>query len=332
MGMNDHLFGLRLFFRVARKGSFSAAGRELNIPQPTVSRIISQLEQEVGASLLVRTTRAVSLTDAGSDFLARLEPILLALDEAEQAARGTDELRVVLRVGLSSSFAMRAVVPRLPAFLGRHPKLKLELLMDDMRQDLVADGVDVALRIGDLSNSNALAKRIGATPRIVAAAPSYLERAGTPQSPADLALHEVIVGPSLAGHQWHFKHNGTSTSVRADGHLAVSVNEVSIVAAVAGLGIVSMSLAGCIKETEEDKLVRLLPDWDMGEIEVHAVFAAGRAAKPAGRAFADFLAAELDGPLLTTRQVGRSPARIVDIGVARQPSTPTPVIRTTAFA
>lgn len=295
MTMNDHLFGLRLFLRVARKGSFSAVGREMNIPQPTVSRIISQLEKEVGAALLIRTTRAVSLTEAGSDFIARLEPILAALDEAEQAARGADELRGVLRVGVSSSFAIRGVVPRLPMFLQCHPELKVELLMDDMRQDLVTEGVDIALRFGPLPDSNALAKRIGSTPRVVVAAPSYLERAGVPQVPADLATHSVIVGPSITGHVWSFRHEGTAFSVRVDGKLSVSVNEVSTVAAVAGLGIVSMSLAGCINEIEEGSLVRVLPEWDMGSIEVNAVFAAGRAAKPSARAFADYLIAALDG-------------------------------------
>lgn len=298
MTMNDHLFGLRLFLRVARKGSFSAAGREMNIPQPTVSRIISQLEKNVGAALLIRTTRAVGLTEAGSDFIARLEPILTALDEAEQAARGSDELRGVLRVGLSSTFAIRALVPRLPKFLDRHPQLRVELLMDDLRQDLVSEGVDVALRFGALQDSSAMAKRIGSTPRIIAAAPGYLKRAGTPQVPADLANHSVIVGPSIAGHVWSFRHEGTAFSVRVDGRLSVSVNEVSTVAAVAEMGIISMSLAGCAKEIEDGTLVRLLPEWDMGTFDVNAVFAAGRAAKPSARAFADFLIDELDGPVL----------------------------------
>jgi DNA-binding transcriptional LysR family regulator len=298
MTMNDHLFGLRLFLRVARKGSFSAAGREMNIPQPTVSRIISQLEKNVGATLLIRTTRAVGLTEAGSDFIARLEPILTALDEAEQAARGSDELRGVLRVGLSSTFAIRALVPRLPRFLDRHPELRVELLMDDLRQDLVSEGVDVALRFGPLQDSSAMAKRIGSTPRIIAAAPGYLKRAGTPQVPADLANHSVIVGPSIAGHVWSFRHEGTAFSVRVDGRLSVSVNEVSTVAAVAEMGIISMSLAGCAQEIEDGTLVRLLPEWDMGTFEVNAVFAAGRAAKPSARAFADFLIDELDGPVL----------------------------------
>ena len=194
--MNDHLAALRLFTRVAHKGSFSAAARELNLPQPSASRIIASLEREIGAALFTRTTRAVSLTEAGADFLARVEPILSALDEAEQAVRGTGELRGTLRLGLSSSFAMREIVPRLPQFLDRHPALRVELVMDDQRQDLVAEGVDVALRFGDLPDSSAVARRLAAWPRVLIASPAYLQRAGTPRIPADLAGHAVIAGPS----------------------------------------------------------------------------------------------------------------------------------------
>lgn len=291
--MNDHLFALKLFVRVARKGSFSAAGRDLNIPQPTVSRVISSLEKDIGAALLTRTTRAVSLTEAGADFLTRIEPVLDALDEAEQAARGSGELRGMLRVGLSSSFAIRGVMPRLPVFLKRYPDLRVELLLDDQRQDLVTEGVDVGLRFGPLADSTALAKRIGSSPRILAAAPSYLSQAPALEYPGDLANHTVIVGPSRLGHSWSFQKDGKATSVRVDGQLSVTVNEVSIAAAVAGLGIVSMTLAGCLKELEDGILVRLLPDWDMGSVDIHAVFAAGRAAKPSARAFAEFLSIEL---------------------------------------
>ena len=111
--MSDRFFALRLFARVARKASFSAAGRELNIPQSTASRTIATLEREIGAALFVRTTRAVTLTDAGSDFLARIESVLAELDEAEHAARGTGELRGILRIGLGTNFALREVIRRL---------------------------------------------------------------------------------------------------------------------------------------------------------------------------------------------------------------------------
>jgi DNA-binding transcriptional LysR family regulator len=118
--MSDRLFALRLFARVARKGSFSAAGRELNIPQSTASRTIATLEREIGVALFVRSTRVVALTDAGVDFLARIESVLAELDEAEHAARGTGELRGILRIGLGTNFAVREVIPRLSAFTTGH--------------------------------------------------------------------------------------------------------------------------------------------------------------------------------------------------------------------
>jgi DNA-binding transcriptional LysR family regulator len=123
--MSDRLFALRLFARVARKGSFSAAGRELNIPQSTASRTIATLEREIGVALFVRTTRAVTLTDAGLEFLARIESVLAELDEAEHAARGTGELRGILRIGLATTFAVREVISRLSDFMSRHPALRI---------------------------------------------------------------------------------------------------------------------------------------------------------------------------------------------------------------
>jgi DNA-binding transcriptional LysR family regulator len=291
--MSDRLSALRLFARVARLGSFSAGGRDLDVPQPTVSRVISQLERELGAALFTRTTRAVSLTDAGADFLARVEPLLTELEEAEYAVRGTDELRGVLRVGLSSSFAVREVAPRLPAFMDKHPKLRLELVTSDQRQDFVNEGVDVGMRMGPLPDSTATAKRIVVFLRVVFAAPSYLERAGTPLTPGELASHSVIATPSRLGRSWSFSKKGKTTAVTVNPRLVVTFNEVGLAAAVAGLGIVSMTKGAARRELAQGLLVQILRDWKMDEIELHAVFPAGKAAKPAARAFVEFLTAEL---------------------------------------
>ena len=170
--MNDRLFALRLFTRVARVGSFSAAGRELGLSQPSASRILAVLEREIGVALLTRTTRAVTLTEAGADYLARIEPILAALEEADYAARGTGELRGTLRVGLSSSFGVRELIPRLPPFLELHPALRMDLRMNDQRQELVQDGVDVAFRFGALTEF----QRHRAAPRFAASAARRLAR------------------------------------------------------------------------------------------------------------------------------------------------------------
>lgn len=295
--MNDRLAALRLFLRVARRGSFSAAGRELGLPQPTVSRMIAGLERDIGTALLVRTTRAVAPTEAGLAFLERLEPILAALEEAEHAARGTGELRGLLRVGLSSSLAGRVVAPALPRFVARHPALRVELSTSDVRQDLVGEGVDVALRFGSLPDSTALARRLATFPRLAAASPAYLAGAPPLAVPADLAAHDVIVGPSLAGQAWSFRREGKAVSVRVEGRVVTNSNEVSIAAAVAGLGIVSASRLALAAEFAAGALVPVLADWDMGTVELSAVFPAHGAspaiAKPAARAFADFLAATL---------------------------------------
>jgi DNA-binding transcriptional LysR family regulator len=171
----------------------------MNIPQSTASRTIAMLEREIGTALLVRTTRAITLTEAGVDFLTRIEPLLAGLDEAEHAARGTGELRGILRIGLPTNLAVREVIPRLSVFMNRHPTLKIHLMTDDQRQELVTEGLDVALRFGALANSTATARRILAWPRILAASRAYLDRAGIPRTPADLPKHAIILGPASIG-------------------------------------------------------------------------------------------------------------------------------------
>lgn len=291
--MTDRLNALKLFARVAHAGSFSRAGRELGMSQPSVSRVIAALEQEVGAGLLTRTTRALTLTEAGADYLARIEPILAALEEADYAARGTGELRGVLRVALSSSFAVREAIPRLPAFMALHPALRIELLMSDQYQDLVSAGADVALRFGALADSSATARRLCAFERVLVASPAYLARAGAPRMPDDLAGHAVIAGPS--GVHWHFERDGRALSVRVEGQLGISINEGAVAAAVAGLGITATAILGCRAELESGALTRVLEGWRMAPVELHAVFPAGRAVKPAARALAAHLATGLAG-------------------------------------
>jgi DNA-binding transcriptional LysR family regulator len=292
--MNDKLLALRLFVRVARTGSFSAAARELDLSQPSVSRIVAALEKDVGAALVTRTTRAVTLTDTGSDYLGQVEAILASLDEADHAARGSRELRGSLRVAMSASFGVREVIPLLPGFLARHPALDVGLLLSDQRQDTVKEGVDVALRLGALPDSSATARLIARTHRLVAASPGYLKARGTPTTPEDLGSHAAIVGPAgtNAG-AWSFEKDGQSVSVRIVNRLTVSVNEAAVAAAVAGIGVVTTALWGCRAELAGGALVRLLPDWQMGDVEVHGMFTPGRPPKPAARALVEYLVAEL---------------------------------------
>jgi DNA-binding transcriptional LysR family regulator len=293
--MNDRFQSLQLFVRVARTGSFSVAGREMGMTQPTASRTLAALEKKVGTALFTRTTRAVTLTEAGTDYLARVEAILASLDEADHAARGTGELRGILRIATSTSFAVRSVLPRIQGFKDRHPQLRLEFILNDEKQDLIGEGVDVAFRIGALADSLTwTAKKVGMVRRVLAASPAYLARAGTPKSPAELPEHSIIVGPAGRGMEgWALTKDGKTTSVRVEGTLLLNGGEGATAAAVAGLGIISAGELGMLKELQSGSLVRVLPEWKMGSADINVVLPAGRAAKPSARAFSDFMTAEL---------------------------------------
>ncbi len=192
------LSALKLYTRVARLGSFSAAARECGLSQPQVSRTVAELEQELGVRLLSRTTRAVVPTEAGATFLARIEPLLLELEDAGQSVREGDELRGQLRMSMPTSFGVRDVIPELAAFTARHPQLHIELVLKDQKQDLVRDAVDVAIRLGRLADSSATARQIATIPRVIVAAPAYLAQHGSPATPEELAQHRIVGGTASA--------------------------------------------------------------------------------------------------------------------------------------
>ena len=298
--MNDRFASMQLFVRVARSGSFSAAAREMGMTQPTASRIVAALEKQVGAALLTRSTRAVTLTEAGADYLARSELILAALDEADHAARGTGELRGTLRVATSPTFASRTIMPHLADFADRHPKLRIEFALDDARHDLIGESVDVAVRIGALNDSSVLARKVGTIRRVLVASPTYLAKAGAPATPSDLTEHTLIVGPAgRSSEAWSFRKNGKSTSIRIHGRFIINATEVATAAAVAGLGIYSTGERSILSELESRALVLVLPDWEIGSSDINVILPAGRVAKASARAFVDFIVAqmrEIEGP------------------------------------
>src|ERR1700727_3950213 len=263
--MKDRLTALKLFARAARIGNFSSAGRQLGLSEPSPSRVIAALEDDVGGTCFSRTTRAVTLTEAGTTYLMRVEAILAELDEADHEARGTGELRGVLRVGTSSSFVKREIIPRLPRFMKEHPSLRIELLASDRYQDLVSEGIDVGFRFGRLPDSSAIARTLLHAPRILTASPSYLGERGTPTTPSALTDHAVIIRPAQPSPTFSFCKDGRIGSVRVDSQLAVTLDEAAIAGAVAGLGIASSSMPR--EEIEHGSLVHSLPDWGVGPLE-----------------------------------------------------------------
>ena len=285
---------LRLYTRVARLGSFSAAARESGLSQSQASRIIADLETSLGARLLSRTTRAVVPTEAGHEFLLRLDPILAALEDAEQGLREGRDLRGNLRMSMPTSVGTREVIPRLRSFSELHPGLHVHVLLKDGRQDLVRESVDVAIRVGRLTDSTATLRLLTEIPRVVVAAPSYLEQMGCPATPADLAEHRIVRGTASAvPGAWTFERDGKTTTVDPQPRFSSDDNEGAVAACIAGMGITSTSLWSCRRELKHGLLVRLLADFTMSRIPVHAYYPSGRATRAAARAVVDHLAADI---------------------------------------
>jgi DNA-binding transcriptional LysR family regulator len=295
--MSDRLRELIAFVRAAETGSLSRVAHELGVSQPSISRLVAGLEARLGVKLLLRTTRRVAPTDAGRVFLERAQQILCDLDDAENAARGVDSLRGRLRVALSGAFGIREVIPRLPGFAAQHPKLSIELLMSDRTEDLIAAGVDVALRMGPLADSGFGARLLGKAPRFAVASPAYLARKGTPQTLTDLARHDCILGPGLSGRSgWSFTRAGRATSVAVQGPIKVASADGVVACAKAGLGIALASRWMCRAELEAGELVAILSDYQLDWVEVYAVCPGGRRPSVKVRAFFDYFAAVLDLP------------------------------------
>jgi DNA-binding transcriptional LysR family regulator len=292
--MSDRLQELTVFVRAAESGSFSRAARELGLSQPSVSRIIGELEARLGVTLLLRTTRRITVTDAGALFLDRAREILAEIEDAEDAARGVDSLRGIIRLALPIMYGTREVIPRLPKFLSAHPLLRLEMAVLDERQDLVADGTDVAIRVGELNDSAFGARRLATLQQIVAASPIYLKARGTPKTPADLASHDCIFGPGNFGRDsWSFTRNGSEISVDVRGRIHTNSGPGLAASVMAGLGIGMASTVMFDAEIKAGALVPLLRGYTLATVDVHAVFPSGPRPSLKVRALVDFLVQEL---------------------------------------
>jgi DNA-binding transcriptional LysR family regulator len=292
--MSDRLQEFRVFVRAAESGSFSRAGRELGLSQPSVSRIIGELEARLGVTLLLRSTRRITVTDAGSLFLDRAREILADIEDAEDAARGRDSLRGTIRLVIPIMYGTREIIPRLAKFLGQHPLLRVELSVADQRQDLVAEGADVAIRAGDLDDSSFGARRLATLTRMLVASPAYLAARGTPKTPADLASHDCIFGPGNFGRtSWSFRSGDSEISVDLQGRICTNSGPGMFASALAGLGIAMMSTVMAGDELKQGRLVPLLRAYKLPSIDVHAVFPGGPRPSAKVRALVDYLAAEL---------------------------------------
>lgn len=273
----DRIDAMRLFVRVADAGSFSRAAADLDLGQPTVSRRIQDLEASLGTTLFQRTTRALSLTEAGERFYKRATDILTEFDEAEAEARGLEHAPVgLLRVSCSHSFGRRVIAPTVPGFLAAYPSIRFDLISDDAITDLVAEGVDIAFRLGELRDSRLMAKKVGEAPQLLWASPEYVARHGAPQTPAELADHDAVVFRHARQTVWELRNGDSVFEARVDGPFRASSGETLLEAAAGGLGIFLAPAWLASECVGDSRLVRILPDWSGPSLSIHAVWSSGK--------------------------------------------------------
>jgi len=295
----DRMNAMETFCRVVEAGSFSAAARDLNVGQPAVSKSVAQLEDRLGVRLLLRSAKGLTPTEAGLGFYTRAKRAIEEADEAEIAARGEGSGLVGrLRVSAAVTFARLNIVPRLPEFLVLHPDLEIDLVLDDRDIDLVEEGIDISLRMGNLPDSTLTARKIGESTRHIVATPAYLARAGTPLSPADLLSHDAVIYTRRGGGDvWTFTQGTADTSITVKGRIRVSAAEAVREAVLADLGIAMVTAWMCPRELAREDLVVLLPEWTLPKIDLWAVFPSGRMASAKARAFAAFVENSLKTPI-----------------------------------
>ncbi|MEM6669061.1 MAG: LysR family transcriptional regulator [Pseudomonadota bacterium] len=291
----DRFREIEAFVTVAQEGAFSAAARKIGLSPASLTRLISGLEERLGVRLFNRTTRRVSLTDDGRRFFGDAEHVLQALNAAEAAASGSSDAPTgLLRVTAPTIFGQRHLAPILRDFLDAHPQVRAELLLLDRAVDLIEEGIDVALRIGELPDSSLIAKRIGAVRRVVVAAPSYLDAVGEPKEPSDLRAHQIVhFSGGAATLDWEFVAAGRRTVVRINPRLVTNTLPAALDAARDGWGV-ARSLSYQVRDDiASGRLVQVLRPFDDRAMPIHFLHAEGRQASPRTRRFIDLAAPRL---------------------------------------
>lgn len=291
----DRARSLEVFAAVAAQGSFSAAGRLLDLTPSAVSRTVDRIEARLGVRLLLRTTRALTLTAEGQAYLGAARRILADLDDAEQAIADQGAPRGRLRVSAALSHGRLCIVPLLGDFAQAYPHILVDISLSDAIADVAAGQADVAVRFGPLADSGLTARKLGETRRMIVASPAYLARHGTPRVPQDLHEHNCLnfnfrrVEPV-----WPFRCEGRDDALTVSGNVEANNGETLGQLAAAGAGITRVGVFSVADELADGRLVPILEEFNPGDIEViHAVFVGGANTPARVRVFVDFLAERL---------------------------------------
>ncbi|MGF6396051.1 LysR family transcriptional regulator [Pseudomonas plecoglossicida] len=297
MDYNGRSGEMEVFAKVVDEGSLSAAARALGLTPSAVSRIIARTEQRLGTRLLLRTTRAITLTAEGDAYLHGARRILADMIEVEEAITDQGVPRGRLRVSAALGHGRQTVVPLVAAFSALYPQVLVDLTLSDEITDILGGQADVALRFGHLPDSSLSARLIGDTGEVIVASPAYLERCGTPQQPEDLARHNCLrFNFRRAVSEWPFVREGQAFSLKVAGNIECSSGEALAQMAKVGAGIARIGTFTVADELRSGELVPLLEAYNPGDREpIHAVFVGGPAMPARVRVFVDFMVANHQG-------------------------------------
>jgi DNA-binding transcriptional LysR family regulator len=287
----DRIQAMRVFMRIVERGSFAQAARDLQMPRPTVTHSIQELEALLGTRLLERTTRHVTPTLDGNAYYERCVRLIEDLEEMESAFRGASP-HGPLRVDLQGTLARHFVLPALPDFVSRYPDIELRLSEGDRMVDLVPEGVDCALRAGELKDSSLISRRVAALEQVTCASPEYLARHGVPRSLKELASHRMVHYVSSSTGQPYplvFVDAGAARSVSLAGILTVTGAEIYTGAAIAGFGLIQVPRYRIEDQLRNDLLRVVLPDLPPPPMPVSVVYAQSRHLSPRVRVFVDWV-------------------------------------------
>ncbi len=271
----DRIQAIQLFIRVVDLGSFSKAAADVGIGQPSATKLVAQLEKQLGSRLLHRSTHGVTPTEIGALYYEKCKLIAHHIEEAETvAALLQSQVQGGLRISTSVAFGRRVLVPLVMRFMKLHPQLQIELNFEDRYVDLVEQGIDVAIRMGPLADSTLGARYLGVNPWVLVASPEYLEKRGEPSVPADLAAHEALIYSTVQGDaRWHFTGtDGLTLQVPVKGPLRSNNLSALLAAARGGMGVAALPRYVAHKSIRSGVLRPLLTDWTLPQQEIHAVY------------------------------------------------------------
>lgn len=293
----DRLQAMEMFVRVVETGSFSRAAREFATTQPTVTKNVAATEERLKVRLLNRNTRGVSLTEAGALYYEKCKSIVREAEEADNVVRlRQTQATGQLRVGSSVAFGRRVLVPLALEFMRAHPQLQVDLSFEDRYTDLVAQGIDVAIRMGKLADSALGARFLGTNPWLMAASPRYLKRAGTPRRPADLGGHEALIYSSVQGNDvWRvLTPRGEAVTVPITARLRSNNLSAVLAAARSDMGIAALPWYVAAESLKSGAVVEVLKGHSLPEQEIHAVYPSPKLVPQKVQAFIAFLQGRFD--------------------------------------